>query len=311
MMPSNGVRPSINFCRTPEGRVGECSDIRRCMWLMFNVEKMRQSVCLRNLVVPGVCCPTINQPLPYPSPQMPSPTMPYPVSPYPTPTTVLSGISSSPHGTHQPYPSSTAVTPSLPSSSLNNVSPIAIHGTGLKPHTSTNLPSIINPSAPIIQHPNRKPISSGHLSSTSSVSTVSSNHLTVLSKPPSDLPVTTTSTAVSTVVTHPPPINSVNRPYQPPHQQYQKPHSIHSTTTSSGWANNKIHNSHGTGHSYESSSSDSANSITSVFNKTNGESRSTFTHFIFTHSMSLIGFSYVLFRFLRSLWSRWSNSRRK
>lgn len=51
------MRPSLNFCRTPEGLPGECSDVRKCAWLVFNVEKLRQSVCLRNLVVPGVCCP--------------------------------------------------------------------------------------------------------------------------------------------------------------------------------------------------------------------------------------------------------------
>lgn len=64
-MPSGGglvshlrpIRPSINFCRTPEGAAGECSDLRKCMWLVFNVNKLRQSICLRNLVVPGVCCP--------------------------------------------------------------------------------------------------------------------------------------------------------------------------------------------------------------------------------------------------------------
>lgn len=59
-------RPSINFCRTPEGLPGECSDVRKCMWLMFNVEKLRQSVCLRNLVVPGVCCPSAGVSLPNP-----------------------------------------------------------------------------------------------------------------------------------------------------------------------------------------------------------------------------------------------------
>lgn len=66
-------RPSINFCRTPEGLSGECSDVRKCMWLMFNVEKLRQSVCLRNLLVPGVCCPAATMPMPAPPPLAPAP----------------------------------------------------------------------------------------------------------------------------------------------------------------------------------------------------------------------------------------------
>ena len=250
------MRPSINFCRTPEGRVGECSDIRRCMWLMFNVEKMRQSVCLRNLVVPGVCCPVINIQMPYPGP-MPSPTMPYPVSPYPTPSTA--GLS--PSHVHSP----TSVTPSLPSNPLNGqIPPVAIHDAGQKPGISTNLP--INPPVPMT-HPNRKPIHGGHFGS-SPVSTVSSNPLTVLNKPP-DMPATTT--AISTSVVNPPLSSNVNRPYQPPHHQYQKPHSIHPSTS---WNNNKVHTSHGMGHSYESSASDSANSISSSFNKSSAEARS-------------------------------------
>ena len=76
-------RPSINFCRTPEGLSGECSDVRKCMWLMFNVEKLRQSVCLRNLVVPGVCCPSATIPMPAPPPVPPpaAPLQPAPFSP--------------------------------------------------------------------------------------------------------------------------------------------------------------------------------------------------------------------------------------
>ncbi|KAI1290126.1 Proclotting enzyme [Halotydeus destructor] len=48
---------SLNFCRTPEGAPGECSELRKCMWLVFNINKLRQSICLRNLLIPGVCCP--------------------------------------------------------------------------------------------------------------------------------------------------------------------------------------------------------------------------------------------------------------
>lgn len=65
------IRPSINFCRTPEGLPGDCSDVRKCPWLVFNVEKLRQSVCLRNLIVPGVCCPSRAMTIPIaPNPQI-------------------------------------------------------------------------------------------------------------------------------------------------------------------------------------------------------------------------------------------------
>lgn len=50
-------RFNVNFCRTPEGIPGECGDIRKCLWLIFDTQKLRESVCFRNLILPGVCCP--------------------------------------------------------------------------------------------------------------------------------------------------------------------------------------------------------------------------------------------------------------
>ncbi len=48
---------NINHCRTPFGAPGECSDIRKCIYLIFDLSLLRQSVCFRNILLPGVCCP--------------------------------------------------------------------------------------------------------------------------------------------------------------------------------------------------------------------------------------------------------------
>src|SRR6218665_459011 len=47
----------LNHCQTPFGTDGECSDIRKCFFLVLDLTILRQSVCIRNLVLPGVCCP--------------------------------------------------------------------------------------------------------------------------------------------------------------------------------------------------------------------------------------------------------------
>lgn len=48
---------TLNYCKTPDNQEGECSDIRKCIWLVLDKARLKQSVCLRNLVIPAVCCP--------------------------------------------------------------------------------------------------------------------------------------------------------------------------------------------------------------------------------------------------------------
>ena len=50
----------LNYCRTPDDQEGECSDIRKCIWLVLDKARLKQSVCLRNLIIPAVCCPLSN-----------------------------------------------------------------------------------------------------------------------------------------------------------------------------------------------------------------------------------------------------------
>lgn len=50
----------LNYCKTPDNQEGECSDIRKCIWLVLDKVKLKQSVCLRNLIIPAVCCPISN-----------------------------------------------------------------------------------------------------------------------------------------------------------------------------------------------------------------------------------------------------------
>lgn len=130
-------RPSINFCRTPEGLAGECSDVRKCMWLMFNVDKLRQSVCLRNLVVPGVCCPAATIPMPNPS-AIPTVT-----------TTITAGSPPAPASSQQ------SLIPSA--SSLSNKKPTAVQPQIGKP-VKVSLAITIPPKRPIFHSSTSSPI---------------------------------------------------------------------------------------------------------------------------------------------------------
>lgn len=54
------VESPLNYCKTPDNQDGECSDIRKCIWLVLDKSRLKQSVCLRNLIIPAVCCPISN-----------------------------------------------------------------------------------------------------------------------------------------------------------------------------------------------------------------------------------------------------------
>lgn len=44
-------------CSTPDGTQGNCEDLSNCPQLLLNLGHLRQSICFKNLFVPGVCCP--------------------------------------------------------------------------------------------------------------------------------------------------------------------------------------------------------------------------------------------------------------
>ncbi|XP_050545966.1 proclotting enzyme-like isoform X2 [Daktulosphaira vitifoliae] len=44
-------------CTTPDGSQGNCEDLSNCPQLLLNLGQLRQSICFKNLFVPGVCCP--------------------------------------------------------------------------------------------------------------------------------------------------------------------------------------------------------------------------------------------------------------
>jgi serine protease 56 len=44
-------------CITPEGEAGVCEDLSNCPQLLLNLVNLRESLCFKDLFVPGVCCP--------------------------------------------------------------------------------------------------------------------------------------------------------------------------------------------------------------------------------------------------------------
>ncbi|KAJ0172050.1 hypothetical protein K1T71_012023 [Dendrolimus kikuchii] len=50
-------RQDARVCTTPEGEEGICEDLRNCPQLLLNLVSLRESICFKELFVPGVCCP--------------------------------------------------------------------------------------------------------------------------------------------------------------------------------------------------------------------------------------------------------------
>lgn len=50
-------RNDEKICATPEGQEGVCEDLRNCPQLLLNLVALRESLCFKDLFVPGVCCP--------------------------------------------------------------------------------------------------------------------------------------------------------------------------------------------------------------------------------------------------------------
>lgn len=52
-----GEKPNAKACTTPEGEEGICEDLSNCPQLLLNLINLRESLCFKDLFVPGVCCP--------------------------------------------------------------------------------------------------------------------------------------------------------------------------------------------------------------------------------------------------------------
>ncbi|GBP11663.1 Proclotting enzyme [Eumeta japonica] len=50
--------PDASACTTPEGHRGFCDDLKNCPQLLLNLVSLRESLCFKKHLVPGVCCPT-------------------------------------------------------------------------------------------------------------------------------------------------------------------------------------------------------------------------------------------------------------
>lgn len=51
------VENDAKYCTTPEGEEGICEDLSNCPQLLLNLVNLRESLCFKDLFVPGVCCP--------------------------------------------------------------------------------------------------------------------------------------------------------------------------------------------------------------------------------------------------------------
>lgn len=54
---ANDKKDEVKFCTTPEGQEGICEDLSNCPQLLLNLVNLRESLCFKDLFVPGVCCP--------------------------------------------------------------------------------------------------------------------------------------------------------------------------------------------------------------------------------------------------------------
>lgn len=54
---TNRDKEYASTCTTAENGPGKCQDLRNCPQLLLNFQKLRDSVCFQNLLLPGVCCP--------------------------------------------------------------------------------------------------------------------------------------------------------------------------------------------------------------------------------------------------------------
>ncbi|CAB3233085.1 unnamed protein product [Arctia plantaginis] len=51
------IDDDAKYCSTPEGEEGICEDLSNCPQLLLNLVNLRESLCFKDLFVPGVCCP--------------------------------------------------------------------------------------------------------------------------------------------------------------------------------------------------------------------------------------------------------------
>lgn len=54
---TGGDKDDAKSCTTPEGEDGICEDLSNCPQLLLNLVNLRESLCFKDLFVPGVCCP--------------------------------------------------------------------------------------------------------------------------------------------------------------------------------------------------------------------------------------------------------------